>query len=287
MRLEAKTETRTVVRQAERTYLVVGHVTKDVAPEGDFVAGGTATYAGFMAKQLGWHPVIVTAAAADFHPPTCLADAEWHIRPSPHTTTFRNLYGHGGRRQKVGPVARPIRPDDIPPHCLGAALVHLGPVAQEVDPQLAGVFETNSVVVTPQGWMRGWDEQGNVFRIAWQGTELLDKFRAVVISIEDIAGDWSLAERLSRLATVLVVTEGARGCTVFSDGRHRRVPVQPARVVDPTGAGDVFAAAFFIRYYESKDVFESARFANVAASLSIQRPGIQAAPTRRQVEDSL
>ncbi|HUT95735.1 MAG TPA: PfkB family carbohydrate kinase [Thermoguttaceae bacterium] len=33
------------------------------------------------------------------------------------------------------------------------------------------------------------------------------------------------------------------GCTVFHRGEKRSLPARPARVIDPTGAGDVFAAA--------------------------------------------
>jgi sugar/nucleoside kinase (ribokinase family) len=54
--------------------------------------------------------------------------------------------------------------------------------------------------------------------------------------------------------------------------------------MDPTGAGDVFSAAFLIRLAETGDPCEAARFANVAASFSIEAPGVSGIPTRRQVE---
>ena len=281
-------ERRTKVQQPNQNYLVVGHVTKDIAHDSDFLIGGTVTYAGFMAKQLGWHPVIVTSASSDFRPPTQLADASWHISLSVETTTFRNVYCRSGRRQRIGPVAQPINAADIPASHLDSSLVHLGPVAQEVDLQLAALFEQNPLLVTPQGWMRHWDNHGNIFRMPWHGAgQLLQKSLAVVISIEDIGGDWNTAESWAQRATVLLVTEGEGGCTVFYEGQRKQIPARPTQVVDPTGAGDVFAAAFFIRYFESNDVFQSARFANVAASLSVEWPGIDGLPTRRKVEDYL
>jgi len=54
--------------------------------------------------------------------------------------------------------------------------------------------------------------------------------------------------------------------------------------VDPTGAGDIFAAAFFIRYRESADVIEAARFANACAALSVRKAGLAGVPTRSAVE---
>jgi sugar/nucleoside kinase (ribokinase family) len=55
--------------------------------------------------------------------------------------------------------------------------------------------------------------------------------------------------------------------------------------VDPTGAGDVFAAAFLVRYRETGDPFASALFASCAASLSVEAPGLEGVPTRARVEE--
>ena len=44
-----------------------------------------------------------------------------------------------------------------------APIIHLAPIAQELDAGLAKQFPTSLVGVTPQGWMRGWDENGKVF----------------------------------------------------------------------------------------------------------------------------
>ena len=51
-----------------------------------------------------------------------------------------------------------------------------------------------------------------------------------------------------------MVTEARKGCTVWHGGRPVRYPPFEAQEVDPTGAGDVFAAAFFLRYTETRDV---------------------------------
>jgi sugar/nucleoside kinase (ribokinase family) len=53
--------------------------------------------------------------------------------------------------------------------------------------------------------------------------------------------------------------------------------------VDPTGAGDVFAAAFFINLFETNDAWASARFANQVAALSITRIGLAGIPTAEEV----
>ncbi|MBI4199363.1 MAG: hypothetical protein HY535_02665 [Chloroflexi bacterium] len=53
------------------------------------------------------------------------------------------------------------------------------------------------------------------------------------------------------------------------------------------GAGDVFAAAFLIAYAETREVRAAGRFAAVAASLSVEAPGVGGIPTCQRVEERL
>jgi sugar/nucleoside kinase (ribokinase family) len=53
--------------------------------------------------------------------------------------------------------------------------------------------------------------------------------------------------------------------------------------VDPTGAGDVFAAAFLIRYHETGDVREAMRFGSAAASLAVGAPGVEGIGGREEI----
>jgi sugar/nucleoside kinase (ribokinase family) len=270
-----------------QTYLLVGHVTKDLLSDNSFITGGTVTYAAVVAKNLGWQPIIVTVAASDFRPPKYLADVDWRISPSPETLTFRNDYDSGGNRiQTIGPLAREMTPKDIPADCHQANLVHLCPLSPKLSASILDSFNNSLLVSTPQGWMRSWDAQGIVSLGDWpNATKILPKLQIAVISIEDIEGNWSIAEDWAKLVPVLVVTLGAEGCAVFYGGQRYIIPPRPSQPVDPTGAGDVFAAAFFIRYQETQDLWQSAYFANVTASIAIERPGPEGSPLRVEVED--
>jgi sugar/nucleoside kinase (ribokinase family) len=272
--------------QTDQNYLLVGTVTKDLLPDGNFTFGGTVTYATVIVKNLGWQPTIVTAAASDFRPPPYLAEVDWRILPSPETTTFRNEYdAYGHRRQTIGPVAQTISTLDIPIDCRQAPLVHLCPLAQELEPSITSIFKNSLLVATPQGWMRQWDEHGAVSLGEWVGADrILSQLKATVISLEDIEGDWTVAKNWAAQVPILIVTQGKNGCTVFHQGQRYSVPSRSAQQVDPTGAGDVFAAAFFIRFYETGNLWQSARFANVTASMAIERPGPEGAPSRDEIE---
>jgi sugar/nucleoside kinase (ribokinase family) len=244
------------------------------------------TFASLTALALDYTPGIVTACAADLDL-SPLADLPLACQPAPHSTTFENIYTSSGRIQYLRARATPLDAGAIPLHWLRAPVVHLAPLAQEVDPALAASFAGALVGVTPQGWLRRWDAEGLVTNSAeaWpQAAEVLARASATVTSIDDLAGDWAIAERWARHAPVLVVTESAAGCTVFVRGqgaRQFRAPV--VTEVDPTGAGDVFAAAYFINLYETGDPWASAKFANQVAARSVTRPGTTGVPTREEV----
>ncbi len=54
--------------------------------------------------------------------------------------------------------------------------------------------------------------------------------------------------------------------------------------MDATGAGDIFAAAFFERLYQTKDAWEAARFATNLAAYSVTRNGLHGIPTHEEIE---
>jgi sugar/nucleoside kinase (ribokinase family) len=275
--------------QPDKKYLLVGNVTRDLLPDNTFITGGTVTYGSVIALNLGWKPTIVTSASSDFSPPSYLAGADWRIFPSPETLTFRNEYdSEGNRLQTIGPVGQSIPAEAIPEDCRQISLVHFCPLAQELAPNITALFAGSMVAATPQGWMRKWDEQGIVSLGDWvTADEILPSLDTAVISLEDVEGDWSIAENWAVKLPLLIVTLGEKGAAILHRGRRHIVPPRPAHSLDPTGAGDVFATAFFIIYYETGDLWYSTRFANVTASMAIERVGPEGAPTRAEIETYL
>ncbi|GAB4521552.1 MAG: PfkB family carbohydrate kinase [Anaerolineae bacterium] len=265
-------------------FLVIGHITKDLQPHG-FTLGGTATYAAITAQRLGHEVIILTRAEPFVVANGLYRGIDVHLLPSATTTTFRNIYQDGHRIQFVSNVAQPITPKDIPPHLPKPDIVLLGPIAQEVDPALAEQFPGALVGVVPQGWLREWDEAGRVRPRRWEEAEpILRAARVLVLSEEDLGGDQDALQDYVRHTEIVVLTAASRGCTVFWQGTSYAIPPRPANEVDPTGAGDVFTAAFLIRLRECDDPLEAARFANVVASFSVEAPGIHGIPTRDKVE---
>jgi 1D-myo-inositol 3-kinase len=279
-------------------FLAIGCITQDRIP-GGFRLGGTVSYASIAALRLGRRPGILTRAAEDavglapVSTPLApgglaapLAGIAVHCLPSPVSLTFNNMYDAEGHRvQLIEAIAAPIEPAELPPAWADVPLVLLAPLAEELSTDWASQFPNNIMALTIQGWLRTWDGEGHVFPSRWRDPEpFLRRADIVVFSIEDVQGNMAYVRELAAQARLLIVTEGRQGCTVYLKGVPHHVPPRPAREVDPTGAGDVFAAAFMIRLAETGDPLAAGRFANVAASISVEAPGMDSVPYRDQVD---
>ncbi len=271
-------------------YIAIGHITKDLLPDGSFRPGGTVTFAALAARNLGAKVGIVTAAPAVVRELALYKDIDIRGPQTAVATIFENVYRPEGRVQYVRAVAPVIGPGDVPEEWQRGRveIVHLGPVAQECGPGLVKLFPGALIGVTPQGFMREWSgETGQVRAVEWaNAAELLPQVAALILSEEDLprgpAGQAMLAEFV-RLCRLVVCTQGPRGCKLYYNGQMRQVPAYPAQEIDPTGAGDVFAAAFLLQLGSSADPIEAARFANAAAACSIERPGATGMPGREEV----
>src|SRR5258706_4347045 len=135
-------------------YLLLGHVAHDETPQGPKL-GGTVSYAGAAANALGAHVAIVTSARKNEVVLSRLPkEVDVHLIEAPESTVFVNTYVGDTRRQILKHRAATLSLNNIPDAWRAAPVVHLGPLDDEVDPALAGMFPDSLVVATPQGWMR-------------------------------------------------------------------------------------------------------------------------------------
>ncbi len=264
-------------------YLCVGHVTRDLTPAGPLV-GGTATYSSRTAQALGLRAAVVTSAEPNYDLRRVLPDIPLARVPAAVTTTFENIYTPAGRQQVLHSTAGALGLQDVPATWCSPAILHLGPMAHEVDPELMHHVGGQVIGLTPQGWHREWDGEGRVGYCHWPAAaDFLPLATAVVVSREDIRDDetWVLYRDCCRL---LVVTDGPAGAEVQFQGQRRHFPAVQVDEVDPTGVGDIFAAAFFVRLWETNgDPWEAARFATAVAAPTVARRGLDGIPTPAEV----
>lgn len=257
-------------------YLAIGHVCHDLVAGGR-VVGGAAAYGASIAQALGCRTGIVTSASPEDEWQRVFPGITVHQTLSATTTVFENVYTPMGRAQTIHAVAERLTADDIPRQWSRSPMVHIGPIANEVDPGLVRLFSNSTVGVGPQGWMRRWDEAGRVYQVAWNSAADVLPFAAVTfVSLEDLI-DPAMLDAYARLSTILVVTDAQNGCTVHFHNEERVFAAPEVNAADTTGAGDIFAAAYLVRLHQTDgNLWEAAEFANRIAACSVTRRGLPA-----------
>lgn len=264
-------------------YLVIGHVARDLTPKGPQL-GGTAAYAALTARALGLRVGVVTSAGSR-ESLKALEGIPVISIESETSTTYENIRTTRGRVQYLRTRASRLELDRVPGPWRNASILHLAPIADEVDSVLPDGFSPTLLGMTPQGWMRQWDSNGLVSPREWEKSEAaLAGAGAVVLSREDVNDDDLLIEHMAAGTRILVVTEGPAGAVLYWHGDRRRFRAPTVREVDATGAGDIFAAAFFVRYLNTRDPWEATRFATLLASHSVERAGLDGIPTPLEIE---
>ena len=249
--------------------------------------GGTVGYAGIAALTLGARLCVLTSGSLEDRPriEESLEGAEFQWIESGESTVFRNAYAADGRRtQHILSEASYISPEMLPDAWASAQVVHLAPMAGELSSEMLAAIDEDSLIgITPQGWLRKRLPDGLVTRQRWDDYRaVLDRADVVVFSEDDIV-DAEEAMLYANAAKLAVITRAVRGADVVENGRIISVPAYPAHEVDPTGAGDVFAAAFFIEYRRTGSPVDAARFAASAASFLVERPGIEGLASQEAV----
>lgn len=260
-------------------YLIIGNITKDITLAGGDELGGTSSYAALCAHKLGRNTALVAGIGEDAPSLASLVGVEISCIRHKFTDKFENVYENNTRRQKWRNQGARINADDISQAWRSAAIVHFAPIGQEFSPTLSTLFPNSVRCATVQGWLRGRGNDDDViFKMHPQLMAELPHFDIVVASLSDFFGDEILMRQTLSMVKIGIETLGADGCRIYQNGEVTHVPTIAQPEVDPTGAGDVFAAAFFIRFEQTDDPILAAKFANACASLSVGGRGTTAIP---------
>ncbi|HEY7960988.1 MAG TPA: PfkB family carbohydrate kinase [Solirubrobacteraceae bacterium] len=268
-------------------YVTVGHVTVDVmSADGSRRPGGGAFYSALQAARLGLRTLIVTKGAPgelrELLAPFA-HELQVQVLPAAHTTTLASSGSGSARRQRVlawaGPMDEAFEVD--------TEILHLAPVARETPSRWRGRAEF--IGITPQGLVREWDENGLISLVEIERERLPERYDALVVSEAEQHCLRQAPNAIAPRPGIVAITAGANPTTVVvPDGATEQVPARPAgHPREDLGAGDVFAAAFFIALHEGRSPADAAAYGNAAASVRVAGVGAGAVGDRLTIEAAL
>lgn len=123
--------------------------------------------------------------------------------------------------------------------------------------------------------------------------EIIDKVTYITPNEHEVGlifgKDKTIDELLKKYPKKLIVTLGSDGVAVaLNENDILKVPVRKTTVVDTTGAGDTLNGAFCVRMCKGDSIENALKYANTAASLSIEKLGAQSGmPTDDEVQKAL
>ncbi len=267
-------------------YTTVGHVTVDVMADGSRRAGGSAFYSALQAARLGARALIVTrgvrteieALLAPYRD-----ELELDVIEAERTTTLQTWGVGRSRAQRMLAWAGEIDADVR----LDTAIVQLAPVARETPTHWRG--DARFVGVTPQGLVRDWSARDRrIVHCALDESLLPRRCDAIVFSESERESCSALlaAPPAGAPPPIVAVTAAAAPTELhLPDGELAHVVVPTvAPLCDDVGAGDVFAAAFFIALADGAEAGAAAAFANAAAAVRIAGSGPGAIGDRAAID---
>jgi sugar/nucleoside kinase (ribokinase family) len=251
--------------------------------------GGAAYYSTMVYRRLGLRAAVVTRVAERdrslLHELENAGVEVFNLR-SEATTTFRNDYPAAGdpdlRLQRVDARAGPIAIEDLPN--VRARIWQIGPLTGD-DVELAMIDHCAGlgglVGLDVQGLTRvivGREVRASAPATAMDCLHELDVLKADDTEILTYTGAPDVPTAVARVrdagARDVLITRASAGAAIYGPGAAIAIDaVPPRRMLDATGCGDTFLAAYMARRLTSDDPRECGEFAAAAAALNIETRG--------------
>lgn len=222
--------------------------------------------------------------------------------PVAHTGLYfvtHNASGHVFSYMRAGSAASRVTPEDMPVDAIKSAkVVHASGISQAISSSAADAVFHAFRTARAAGALVSYDT--NLRLRLWPldraratihaAAGLADILRPSVDDARQLTGlddpDKIVDFYLSVGPKIVAMTLGDAGALIATKERRERVAPRSAKLVDATGAGDMFTGAFLAEHLRTGDPFAAGRYANVAAALSTEGYGAVAPMPRRAVVEA-
>jgi len=287
--------------------VVVGHFSIDYV-ERDGKAfppslGGTVTFSSLAAASLGAKAGIVSKVGPDFRDEHLLIfarngiDISYVRKVKSATTKYKLQYRGEERTLTCLSKCEPIEPNDIKKLRGEVKAIHLGPIAGEISLETVDEAAKSDcpILLDLQGIVRKFGTDGSISLSKNRFLpEIIEKVTIVKTTLREgeVATDEKGVEKIASALVdmgckIAIVTFGGKGSYISTrDGDHLSIPVVKLRkVVDYTGAGDVYAGSFLFEYSKTHDVKYSAIIATSAVSFKVEGHSTSGFASRQEIEE--
>jgi 1D-myo-inositol 3-kinase len=257
--------------------------------------GGTAIYTSLAIRRLGQRVAVVSKGCAAAR--QVLEDAGVDVSLFTETercVRFRNVY-YKERRHQFAQEGDAISFDELPEHVLRSDALLLGPVLNEVHPIVASLPRMGMIMADMQGFLRALLPTGQIsLRVPKELQAAVAHFDIAKCNCNEayaLTGK-SHPEEAARAiyamgCKIAIVTVGKSGSYLCDSSGPIHINAFNTRTLDPTGAGDIYSAAFLVSLLCSNNVRESATFASCAASFVVEDYAYGLIPSKKMVTERL
>ncbi|MCJ7471038.1 PfkB family carbohydrate kinase [Candidatus Bathyarchaeota archaeon] len=255
------------------------------------VLGGSAAYVSLAARRLESRVAAISKVGGDF--PEAY---RWWLDQegvnlsglkkveTASTTRFELKYSTdlSERTLHLKSKAPSIDADDLP-NPLKAFAIHVAPIAGEVTYEIVEKLKSHADVLSldPQGLVRRFDESGNISLGSLADSRMLDLinvYKSSQSEIQAVTGQTDLVSAVESVhnhgVKIVIVTLGSKGALLSVEGTRYDVPAcVPAKLVDPTGAGDAFISGFLSEYVNGENILRCACVGAAMASFVVEGIG--------------
>jgi len=255
------------------------------------VLGGSAAYVSLAARRLESRVAAISKVGGDF--PEAY---RWWLDQegvnlsglkkveTASTTRFELKYSTdlSERTLHLKSKAPSIDADDLP-NPLKAFAIHVAPIAGEVTYEIVEKLKSHADVLSldPQGLVRRFDEGGNISLGSLADSRMLDLinvYKSSQSEIQAVSGQTDLVSAVESVhnhgVKIVIVTLGSKGALLSVEGTRYDVPAcVPAKLVDPTGAGDAFISGFLSEYVNGENILRCACVGAAMASFVVEGIG--------------
>ena len=244
--------------------------------------GGPPCYAGLLCARFGFDVTPLTKIGPDFPDEQIVWLARNGLqlraidRSSAKKTTRFKLVNKGDERLLyLVERCEDLSLEQVPDKQFNASLI--SPLAHEVSLQVFDEVRKRSdfCFLDPQGFVRMFDASGRVVIDSWNDERVLGNVDALKMDLEEANALTGTADgkaalvKLSKKVRKAVVTRGAEPALILEGNKISQVEVPRVKVVDSTGAGDIFAGALISCFLRSRDFLWSCCFGIAASSMSL------------------